>query len=243
MRQLQLPEFVPGGIEVWRVALETSREPDAEAWGVLSREERKRARRFRNMADRVRAVTTRAALRRLLAHRLGMAPEVPRFVEGPYGKPSLPEGGGLEFNVSHAGDIALIALAPGGAVGVDVELRYPDAELAALLDHFLSPRERAEHESGQAVLPLIERWVAKEAALKALGVGIGECLKTISILGKTGDSRGRYRLRHARPEWPELNAWPLEAPKGYVAALAVAGSASKTVSVVTEKNGVCNDRS
>lgn len=218
MRQLQLPESVPGGIEVWGLALESSKEPDAEAWGVLSREEQERARRFRNLADRVRAVTTRAALRRLLAERIGVAAARLVFTENSCGKPQLTGAEGPAFNVSHAGDIALIALAPGGAVGVDVELRHPDAELAALHDHFLSPRERAEHESGQAVLPLIERWVAKEAALKALGLGIAEHLQVLSVIPALGPS-GTYHLEHSLPVSSSLQAWSLAAPSGYVAAL------------------------
>ncbi|WP_010627978.1 4'-phosphopantetheinyl transferase superfamily protein [Halomonas sp. KM-1] len=220
MQRLPLAESVPTELEVWQLLLDTGREPTPDAWRLLSHTEQARARRFHHLADRVRAVATRAALRRLLSERVGVAADALTFSENAYGKPLLSGVEGPAFNVSHAGNVALIALASSGAVGVDIERQHTDAELEALYDLLLSPSERAEHDGGEGGLPLIERWVVKEATLKALGVGIAEHLPALSVFLSSGQ-RNAYRLDY-RLAAPPLEAWAISAPAGYIAALACA---------------------
>jgi len=90
------------------------------------------------------------ALRRVLATYLGEEPERIRLGEGEHGKPRL-EGGGerLEFNLSHSGALALVAISGEHPVGVDVE--------------------RVRPRRGQA---FHQRWACHEARLKCLGVGL-----------------------------------------------------------------------
>jgi 4'-phosphopantetheinyl transferase len=64
----------------------------------------------------------------------------------------------------------------------------------------------------------IERWVAKESVLKALGLGISEHLQAVSILAGAGEG---YEITHDHPEWADIKAWPIGAPDGYAAALAM----------------------
>lgn len=219
MRQLRLPESVPAGIEVWRIEFDpTARIADSD-WSVLSEDEGVRALRLRRHEDRVRSVVVRAALRRLLGARLHLAPHVLRFVTSARGKPALCGATEIEFNVSHAGSFALIALSVAGAVGVDIERCVPDIagtdeEILSL--HVLSPIELER----PADLGFFERWVAKESALKALGLGVAEHLQSLTVLSDGMDPERRYRLQHSRAEWPELQVWPLDAPNGYAAALA-----------------------
>lgn len=68
-----------------RLLWSSARLPAAD-WAVLSDEERSRARRFHRHADRIRAAVPRAALRRLLAARLGTAPGALHFVAAPLGR-------------------------------------------------------------------------------------------------------------------------------------------------------------
>ncbi len=55
------------------------------------------------------------ALRRILSGYLGCPPDEVRYSYGPQGKPSLIDEGGLEFNMSHSGDLALYAVTRGPA--------------------------------------------------------------------------------------------------------------------------------
>lgn len=229
MRPLPLPEPL-AGVEVWRLDLDLHAPvPDAD-WAVLGGDEADRALRLHRHEDKVRFARTRAAVRRLLAARLRCAPQALRLAAGPRGKPRLAgeyEGGcTLDFNASHAGRFALIAIARRGAVGVDIEYRNPDLDAAALEAQVLSP---AELELGASRRPeFFERWVAKEAALKAMGLGIAEHLQQISVVMPEQANGARYRLQHPCPEWPAMSAWRLEGPPGYAAALAWAASGSNT---------------
>lgn len=222
MQPLHLPESLAADTGVWRLDLDLTAPPADADWGLLDAEEGARALRLRRHADRVRFVATRAALRRLLAERLGCAPRALRFETGPHGKPRLRRGRAgqpaLDFNVSHAGGFALIALSRRGAVGIDIERCNPDLDTARLEPQVLSPLERRMEACRRP--DFFECWVVKEAVLKALGLGIAEHLGQLSVLNPgQGDGR-RYGLRHACLGWPSVSAWRLEAPPGYVAALA-----------------------
>ncbi len=218
MQRLQLAEGAPEGLEVWRLSLGLNAPVADEDDRLLSRAEWQRAQRLRRHADVVRAVATRAALRRLLSAHTGIAPEKLVFTQNAYGKPALENADGPAFNVSHSGHVALIAIAPGGAVGVDIERCRPEAELAPLQGLVLSPSEQLDHARDGIALPFMERWVVKEAVLKALGLGIADHLQALSITSSLG-SPGTYHLEHSLPVSSPLQAWPLPAPSGYAAAL------------------------
>ncbi|MGP9589832.1 4'-phosphopantetheinyl transferase family protein [Halomonas sp. AOP42-B2-16] len=222
MQRLQLAEGAPEGLEVWRLSLDLNAPVADEDDRLLSRAEWQRAQRLRRHADVVRAVATRAALRRLLSAHTGIAPEKLVFTQNAYGKPALENAGGPAFNVSHSGHVALIALAPGGAVGVDIERCRSEAELAPLQGLVLSPSEQLDH-----ALPFMERWVVKEAVLKALGLGIADHLRALSITSSLGPP-DTYHLEHSLPVSSPLQAWPLPAPSGYAAALGYAKSYVKS---------------
>lgn len=115
--------------------------PEAD-WARLSEDEGVRALLLRKHEDRVRSVATRAALRRLLAAHLRQAPHALRFVSNRHGKPRLPDEAGIDFNVSHAGGFALIALSNNGALGVDIECCNPEVDEVRLATPVLSPFER-----------------------------------------------------------------------------------------------------
>src|ERR1700761_3865193 len=88
---------------------------------------------------RDRRAQARAALGRVLARHLGGAPPV--LARDSRGKPRLAEDPGrLSFNLSHSGNLALVALAPGGIdVGVDVERVKERRDLARLAPPGLPP--------------------------------------------------------------------------------------------------------
>jgi 4'-phosphopantetheinyl transferase len=216
MQRLPLPETVPPGIEVWQLKMNLQMPVSDSDLFLLSEDELTYALRFRRHEDQVRSVTTRAALRRILASRLRLPPDTLRFVANRHGKPCLQDDAGIEFNVSHAGCFALIALSTNGQIGVDMEYRNRGIDAKSLGAYVFSPLER---KSGLITNEdFIQHWVVKESVLKALGEGISEHLQAISILPGDGEC---YRIEHDRPEWSGIKAWSIEAPDCYAAALAV----------------------
>ncbi|MBP1313414.1 4'-phosphopantetheinyl transferase superfamily protein [Herbaspirillum sp. 1130] len=219
MRPVQLPDGAPCELALWRLDLDIRAPVPQLDWMLLTPAEKAFNQRFRQPGDRVRHACTRAALRRLLALRLHMQPQQVPLRCSARGKPLLDMemgAGRLAFNVSHAGCHALIAISTRGDVGVDIECCDPDLDVAALEALVLSPEELAATPSHR--LDFTERWVVKEAVLKAIGSGVSEHLQQLCV----ARAAERYLLRHRQRDWPHLCAWPLPAPAGYRAALAYA---------------------
>ena len=170
----------PAGPACW--LLDLSIEPPAGQLDMLSESERLHVERLQFERDRRRYRAAHIGLRQLLAEQTGVAAPELRFAHGPYGKPSLlPEsaGRGCSFNLSHADDIALVALAPSGDIGIDVEILrlIPDAGLLASRVFSLSEqRELASTSPSTRSLAFLRGWTRKEACLKTLGVGLGRGL-------------------------------------------------------------------
>ncbi len=163
-------------MHVWCLRLERDAGRIAAWRAALPIDERERAARFRQSDDVARFVLGRRALRRILAARLGCAPEAVPLVPGPNGKPGLAaDMPPWQFNLSHSGDWVLIVLASQRRVGVDVEV-WRDLEYDALAERAFAPEECA----ALASAPEVERaaiffavWTRKEALLKARGLGLG----------------------------------------------------------------------
>lgn len=218
MQCLQLPESVRANLEAWRLDLDLEAPVRETDWALLGGEESDRALRMRRHEDRVRFVRTRAALRRLLGARLHCKPQAVRLARGPHGKPRLAEVVGLDFNISHAGRHALIALASRGHVGVDIERCNPELDTASLEPMVASPQE--QHLAVAERPGFFDRWVAKEAVLKALGLGVAQHLQQVSVLPSVPADEGPIHFECSDPAWPPLGAWRLSAPPGYVCAIA-----------------------
>lgn len=143
-------------VEIWTIELNEPRPL------VLSPDELERAARFHFARDRERWSRARSALRAILAGCAGAAPLDLRFTLGPHGKPALAEHTGLEFNLSHARDYALIAVSRDIPVGVDIQDIRPKADMAVLL------RRLGEADAGTTA-ELYARWARREARSKAAG--------------------------------------------------------------------------
>lgn len=167
-----------GDIAVIHVDLIPHQEREAEAFAQLDGNERSRWQRFQSPAAQRRYGLCRAALRAALCRQIGCPNESLAFKAAEHGKPfALVDGlpASISFNVSHSGNHGLIAVAPRGRLGVDVEERAPRRNLENLIEGVFSPRERAELESldGCQQLHMFFRfWTIKEALVKAHGKGL-----------------------------------------------------------------------
>lgn len=175
--------------------------------------ERERYARIRDAAARARSEAVRGMLRELLARELGREPGIR---EGPQGKPHL-ERGELRFSVAHTEGLALIALARGLELGVDVE------RARELVPRELSPVLAPAELDEVAALPAAERsraalrrFVRKEALLKGLGTGLGGPVEPSALALPAGEAWAPCELAGYGRWW--LSDLPL-AP--FLAALAV----------------------
>lgn len=165
-----------GAADVWFARVgEHAADVERYSRDFLSRDERERLGRYRSRESAERYVVTRSLVRIVLAGRLSAVPrEVAVSLTGK-GKPIVADD--LHFNVSHSGDLILLAVSGDRAVGIDVERRRDVERVQALIDRWLTPRERddvaAWVQRGAGLSDAFLRvWSLKEARLKALGVGI-----------------------------------------------------------------------
>jgi 4'-phosphopantetheinyl transferase len=144
-------------LELWTVPL------DSDRTGQLAADEFARSSRFHSQKDRRYWTNARLALRAILAEYAGESPDSLRFVCNANGKPALESYRGIEFNLSHAGDFALIAVSTSGPVGVDIERIRSNVDIAALL------RRLGETDLPETIPELYHRWTQREARSKAAG--------------------------------------------------------------------------
>lgn len=167
---------------------------------------------YRRPADRLRFLLGRASLRELLGHWLQQSPISLPLESGRHGKPHCP--GGPAFNVSHSGELILLAFHASRPVGVDVEQARPDLNWPPIARRMLPTLEMeallALPEVQQASA-FLRAWCRLEAGLKAEGLGLA------------GMERLRARGSDGSPGPPLL--WDVQVPPGYAAAVAMAPEA------------------
>ncbi len=152
----------------------------------MSKDEIARQQRFLPPDVRRRFGVCRGRLRHLLGAMLEVEPKNVRFDYNSNGKPCLASThrSTLEFNVSHSGDWALFGFGQTSPMGVDTELFQRRTNFEALAPQVLSANERVKLEllpSADRNLAIMRAWVAKEALLKAIGVGIGYGLQSVEF--------------------------------------------------------------
>ncbi|WP_419849931.1 4'-phosphopantetheinyl transferase family protein [Candidatus Poriferisocius sp.] len=176
-----------GAIAVFHVDLIPDQGREAEAFEWLDEEERSRWERFQSPTAQRRYVLCRAALRAILCRQIGCPNESLAFEAAKHGKPFALVNGlpaSVSFNVSHSGSHGLIAVAPRGRLGVDVEEREPRRNLENLIEGVFSPREKAELESldgFQQLHAFFRFWTIKEALVKAHGKGLSMKVAELEI--------------------------------------------------------------
>jgi 4'-phosphopantetheinyl transferase len=138
---------------------------------------------------RHRYVIAHGAVRAILGARLGIDPAAVVFSrhcdqcgDPLHGKPVLPDHTDLWFSLSHSESFAMVAVASGARVGVDIEIERPRSRLDQLAERVLSEAEHAEWseaEPSRRIDAFLARWTAKEAYLKATGAGIWQPLREV----------------------------------------------------------------
>lgn len=168
----------------------------------------------------------RRPLLRLLAMYLGVDAGELGLVADTHGRPRLDRRHRevLDFNWSHSGGHALVAIARGIAPGIDIERRRARPHALALARRFFDEAEAA----ALAALPdgarddaFLALWTAKEAVLKAHGRGIGYGLQRLHV---AVPPRRLQLLRFGNEDPAAWQLQSLDLAPGLIAALAWRGT-------------------
>ncbi|NNC54532.1 MAG: hypothetical protein HKO07_02285, partial [Pseudomonadales bacterium] len=145
----QMPDKAFAGVDSQQVELAVAHldigdHEFAGCLALLTADEHSRAKKFRFNHDRRRWCVARAHLRRTLATALGLDAEELRFARHASGKPYLPAARQCHFNLSHAGDVAVVAVSTVAAVGTDVEPVRDIADRDCVVKQFFSAHENQQ---------------------------------------------------------------------------------------------------
>lgn len=188
---------------------------------VLSGDEREKAGRFRYARLRESSFRSRIALRLVLSRYLDLAADRIQFSYGESGKPGI-AGAALFFNVSHSGDLALIATAL-HPIGVDIELiANSKLNMTDVIETVCHVTERAELDvlspAGRRRL-FYQVWTRKEAFCKAVGVGSQYAFAEVHFAN--AGSHSAYQVCDDRYGPLPFYAHDLAGPVGYAASICV----------------------
>lgn len=218
-------------VHLWYISLDW---PAArvDRWrAFFSHEEWERAQRFSSDSDRRRFLMSHAGMRMILSQYLRAEPQQLRFSYTGYGKPFLGlqnDDASVQFSLSHSHQYALLAVARGRQVGVDIEycsnfliekLLLAESEICST-DELQELRSLPANSRRQAFLNL---WTRKEAVAKAIGYGLSLPFKALRV---SFVSNQPAQLLCTLWDPNEVHRWRLRSIQtndAYIAALAVEG--------------------
>lgn len=220
------PRPLDGEVHLYCLALPQESSELSRLGGLLSASESDRAGLLKSDMAKNRYIAGRGVLREILSRYLEIEPADVRISTGEHGKPYLADcAKNIRFNLSHTGDVLLLAVSTSLEVGVDIETIETDKPLNDMARLALSLREQEELFSLATHLQtktFYRFWVRKEACLKASGGGF-------SLLNDSFD------VNCCNKETPVLTVccnqsfWQvldIQVPQPYCAALAVEASCS-----------------
>jgi 4'-phosphopantetheinyl transferase len=180
-------ELSPGRIDLWLLptATEIAAPVIAEYRAMLSEAERLQEQRFHFERDRRRYLLTRALVRCMLSRYSSVAPRDWTFTRNAYGRPRIANDAApaIEFNVSHTGDLIVLAIAGDCRLGVDCESLARGDCVSLAESYFAAPEVAALHALAPAGRQrrFLELWTLKESYIKARGMGLSIPLDEFSF--------------------------------------------------------------
>lgn len=161
----------PNRIDIWQFPLIGL--PDT-ASSLLNEAEQARANRFYFPRHQRRFTIARAMLRLILGAYLGESPLSIMFSYNHHGKPKLSSAHGIEFNLSHSQDLALLAVGQYHPLGIDVEFFSARPWLGIAKDLFSKTEYSVLSQLPAYIQPaaFFNIWSQKEAFIKACGLGL-----------------------------------------------------------------------
>jgi 4'-phosphopantetheinyl transferase len=210
-------------IHIWIFPIKAPSRVVATLERVLTADETDRASRFHFSHLSESFVIAHGALRYLLGRYLNRNPAELRFSYGDRGKPALTPPSGIQFNLTHSGNLAVIALTSGREIGVDVERIRPLPDMQSIADRSFCPEEASEIMS----LPQPERdhafyccWTRKEAYIKAIGDGLSAPLDNFRVTVQPNTPARFLHIEHNASAAEQWTLHDLQVAAGYAAALA-----------------------
>ena len=218
--------LAPNQVDLWFVDINEHKDRLPHYLSVLNDVEKERASKYRFEKDKNCSIIARGVLRTLLGNYLEKNPKEIKFKLGEFGKPSLNEESNIEFNISHSGNVIVLAFVLNDKIGVDVEHTKRTIEVNSIAKQFFSKEEVTalfSLEESYQKQAFYNCWTRKEAFIKALGSGLSFPLNQFVV---SLDSVYNAELIETKWDDKERENWVLksfEPVKDYIGAFSVKG--------------------
>jgi len=184
-------------VHVWHADLNVKHDYTTSLFELLDCEEQERASLFRVPSPREQFVISHAFLRLVLAEYLQTDPADVRFHIAASGKPELMDDKSIRFSLSHTDGVAAIAITRDRAVGIDIERIREDVEAIDLANGFFSAAEAEwlrSQPASERIGAFFSCWTAKEALLKACGMGLSTPLSGFTVIRRPADEQMQVEI-------------------------------------------------
>ncbi|PLX63002.1 4'-phosphopantetheinyl transferase family protein [Sedimenticola selenatireducens] len=170
-----IPDVMPAlpgrnEVHIWKIELST---PGLDLAHLLTPDEQIRRKQLSHREEQTRFGNARGCLRSILSAYSGIPPALIQISYGERGKPRLKSAeNNLQFNLSHAGELALLAVSTEYPIGIDLEFVVMRKSLRRIA------RKMFDHEVFRQLESLDDEalkqaffvhWTALEASTKAEG--------------------------------------------------------------------------
>ena len=175
-------------VHVWSVRLDDASVDLDSGRELLSPDERERAARFHFEQHRRRYLIAHIALHEILGRYLQIDPATLFFDLGSNGKPKLPTAlaaSGVEFNLSHSNEMALLAVNCIGELGVDIEYVKPDFKFQEIAERFFTAKEVA---AMRGLPPDLQRQAFFQMLDQQGGLSQSQRHRAVGQAGRGGDN-------------------------------------------------------
>lgn len=219
------PDLGVGAGHVWAVPINVQKRLRDRYLELLSADEHDRWQGYQIHERRNAFAVCRGVLRTLLGAYLRVDPAELRFCYGARGKPHLRDATGrdlLQFNLSHSGALALIAVSWNCRLGVDLERLRADFPMARVSKRIFSLAENAILQQlplNRRIAAFFECWTRREAYLKAIGQGFAVPPGLVDVPIMPTDGAVFIAPRHGSKQLRRWRLHALSPARGYVAAL------------------------
>lgn len=160
-------------VHIWKIELST---PGLDLSYLLTRDERIRRERLLHREEQIRFGNARGCLRSVLSGYSGIPPALIEISYGEKGKPRLRSAeNSLQFNLSHAGELALLAVSTEYPIGIDLEfvvMRKNLRRIARKMFDYEVFRQLESLDDEAFKQAFFIHWTALEANAKAEGGGV-----------------------------------------------------------------------
>lgn len=165
-------------VHIWLSYLNVHEARLKHLYPLLSSEEKERSERFKFYKHRKTFIASHGFLHTVLSYYINKPADEIQFSQTEHGKPYISEEsnpGHIQFNLSHSGNLAILAICKTHPVGVDIECKERNTDWSGIIKRFFIQSEQ------EAIFKLPEDsqkdaffqvWTRKEAHMKVTGLGL-----------------------------------------------------------------------